>query len=329
VISLKRTHLIRVALTTLGIGLVLFGGLNYLAYKHARAMLCFGDSAGRTRRPEDLTFKEKTDAVFNGISIPRPVSDLDPTELAPDTAVLSIASTDSATLAAWYVNRGPATPLIILYHGYTAEKTALLMEACSCLELGTSVMLVDFRGSGGSSEAYTTVGLVEADDVTASMQYAHDELVHPSIILFGQSMGAAAILRAVHTQHIQPDGVILEAVFDSMFTTVCNRFELMHAPSFPSAQLLMFWAGRQWDQNSFAHKPVDYAASLTCPALFMHGTDDPRAKLIEGRRVFEAAPEPKQFLAFEAVAHNAYVTERPTQWKTAVAALIEKACRIK
>jgi hypothetical protein len=61
----------------------------------------------------------------------------------------------------------------------------------------------------------------------------------------------------------------------------------------------------------------------------MHGTDDPRAKLIEGRRVFEAAPEPKQFLAFEAVAHNAYVTERPTQWKTAVAALIEKACRIK
>ena len=98
-ISLKRTHLIRVALTTLGIGLVLFGGLNYLAYKHARAMLCFGDSAGRTRRPEDLTFKEKTDAVFNGVSIPRPVSDRDPTELAPDTAVLAIASTDGATLA--------------------------------------------------------------------------------------------------------------------------------------------------------------------------------------------------------------------------------------
>ncbi|MBT3295790.1 MAG: alpha/beta fold hydrolase [Verrucomicrobia bacterium] len=328
-ISLQRKHLIRVALTTLAVGLVLFGGLNYLAYKHARAMLCFGDGPGRTRRPEDLTFKEKTDAVFNGISIPRPVGDRAPTDLAPDAAVISIPSTDSATLAAWYVNRGPATPLMILFHGYTAEKTALLTEARSCLELGASVLLVDFRGSGGSSEAYTTVGLLEADDVTASMHYAHDQLAHPCTVLFGQSMGAAAILRAVHTQHIQPDGVILEAVFDTMLNTVCNRFELMHAPSFPSAQLLMFWAGRQWDVNSFAHKPVDYAASLTCPVLFMHGTADPRAKLVEGRRVFEAAPEPKQFLAFEAVAHNAYVTARPTQWKTAVAALIEKAYEAK
>jgi len=140
-------------------------------------------------------------------------------------------------------------------------------------------------------------------------------------------MGAAAILRAVHTQGIRPDAVIVEAVFDSLFNTVCNRFELMHAPSFPGAQLLMLWAGRQQHVNSFAHKPVDYAASLTCPSLFMHGSADPRAKLEEGRRVFDAAPEPKTFLIFEAVGHESYLSTYPDEWKAAVSALIAKTDR--
>jgi pimeloyl-ACP methyl ester carboxylesterase len=96
----------------------------------------------------------------------------------------------------------------------------------------------------------------------------------------------------------------------------------MHAPSFPSAQLLMFWAGQQWGLNGFAHNPVDYAEALTCPALFMHGTDDPRAKLEEGQRVFAAAPDPKTFLAFEGVGHESYLACSPQHWKAAVAKLI-------
>ncbi len=315
----------RIGVVALGVGLGLVLLLNVLAYKHARSMLQFGGSGGRARKPESLSFAEKADALFNGISIPRPESARRPGELAPDCTSLSISSHGGATLAAWYVNRGAATPLVILFHGYCAEKSSLLAEAGAFLELGGSVLLVDFRGSGGSSESYTTVGVHEADDVTACLAYARAQLDHADVILFGQSMGAAAILRAVYIQGIEPEGVILEAVFDTMFNTVCNRFDVMHAPSFPGAQLLMFWAGRQWGLNSFAHNPVDYAEALTCPALFMHGTDDPRATFEEGRRVFAAAPDPKRFVAFEGVGHDAYLAHGPEQWKAAVAALISAA----
>ena len=102
--------------------------------------------------------------------------------------------------------------------------------------------------------------------------------------------GAAAILRAVSKNNITPDAVILEAVFDTMLGTVRNRFASMNVPSFPSAQLLVFWGGRQWGFNGFRHNPVDDAAALHCPALFMHGFDDPRATCAEGRRVFDALP---------------------------------------
>lgn len=59
-------------------------------------------------------------------------------------------------------------------------------------------------------------------------------------------MGAAAILRSVHEHAIQPDAVILEGVLDTLLNTVRNRFGAMQIPSFPSAELPVFWGGRQW-----------------------------------------------------------------------------------
>ena len=56
-------------------------------------------------------------------------------------------------------------------------------------------------------------------------------------------MGAVAILRAVQETGIKPDGVIVEAVFDTMLHAVRHRFEAMGVPAFPSAELLVFWGG--------------------------------------------------------------------------------------
>jgi pimeloyl-ACP methyl ester carboxylesterase len=63
--------------------------------------------------------------------------------------------------------------------------------------MGASVMLVDFRGSGGSSERYTTIGLREAEDWRLPARYALAHLHTPFAVLFGESMGAVAILKAV------------------------------------------------------------------------------------------------------------------------------------
>ena len=54
-----------------------------------------------------------------------------------------------------------------------------------------------------------------------------DALPHSSVILYGQSMGGVAILRAVQQDGITPDGVIVEAMFDTMLNTVRHRFAAM------------------------------------------------------------------------------------------------------
>jgi len=287
---------------------------NIIAYRQAYAMMHFKVKGELTEKPEKLSFMAKTKILFTGISVPRPQCDRVPTDLAPDCREITIASSDDIKLSAWYCDRGHESPLAIIFHGYTSQKSDLLYETGKFLDMGTSVLLVDFRGSGGSSESYTTVGMREGDDVAAAVHYAEEHLQYSSMVVYGRSMGAAAILRAIHEESIAPDAVIIEAVFDTMLSTVCNRFDIFGIPSFPAAGMLVFWGGVQFGFNGFDNNPAEYAKALKCPALFMHGENDPRAKLSEGRRVYDAVPGNKKFVIFKGTGHQSYAKAYPEQW---------------
>ena len=314
----------RVALAGFLVALAGFTALNVLAYRHARAMLHYAPGGARTGKPEALSPLAKFRVLLSGVNLPRPVDERPPSVLAPNASAHTIDVPGDIKLSAWHAQNGPTAPLVIFFHGYSTEKTRLLREAQQICAMGASVMLVDFRGSGGSSESCATLGMLEAEDVAAAVRYARDHLLQgsPEIILYGQSMGAAAILRAIHAHGVRPDGVILESVFDSMLGTVRNRFDAMGVSSFPAAELLVFWGGHQFGFNGFAHNPADYARSLECPALFLHGADDPRATLAEGRRVFAAVPGPKRLVAFDDVGHDSCAARHPDPWRAAVRAFL-------
>ncbi len=321
---MKRHRVLRRWLLWLGLlALAGFVGLNVLAYNHAAVMTHFAAGGAKTQKSEKLSPWARLKVLMVGVNLPRPVSELPPSALSADGRALAIPVAGNVTLSAWYADRGPATPLVILFHGYGSEKTSLLGEAQALLDLGASVLLVDFRGSGGSSESYTTIGVREAEDVAAAVRYARGNTRHAGFILFGYSMGAAAILRAISARGVAPDAVILEAVFDSLLNTARNRFAAMRVPSFPGAELLVFWGGWQWGFNGFRHNPVDYARAVNCPALFMHGRDDPRARLAEARRVFDAVPGPKEFVEFERTGHESYLATHPDEWRAAVSGFLK------
>jgi len=312
--SRRKRHLI-------GLGALVAGaviGLNVLAYWHVRAMTHFTTGAVRTGEPDTLTFGQKIQVLFCGTRIPRPRSNLSPSSLGPECRSLTLDGTNGITLGALYCPGMAQGPLVILFHGYAGEKTGALAEAKAFLETGASVLLVDFRGSGESSESYTTVGYLEAEDVAAAVRYAQTHLNPAKVILYGQSMGAAAVLRAVQACDVRPDGIIVEGVFDTMVNTVRNRFRAMGVPSFPGAQLLVFWGGCQVGFNGFGHNPRDYARSVKCPILFLHGTADPKARIEEARRVYEAVPGVKRFVEFPGVRHEAAIVRSRVQWSEAV-----------
>ena len=112
-------------------------------------------------------------------------------------------------------------------------------------QLGYSVLLVDFYGSGGSSGTTTSIGYFEALDVVASVNYARDQWHPDTIHLYGASMGGAAVLRAIAVHGVEVEAIAIESVFDTLLNTVRNRFAAMGIPSTPLAELLTFWGGQQ------------------------------------------------------------------------------------
>jgi hypothetical protein len=303
--------------------IVAFGGLNALAYRHAYAMLHYGTAGVRTHKPEALSIWHKVQVLCCGVNIPRPHGQGNPSTVGLPFRAATIPSSGQVQLGAWFCPKKDATCLAILFHGYAGDKSRLLAEARQFNELGCAVLLVDFRGSGQSSESYTTVGYAEADDVVAAVAYAREQWPGTRLVLFGQSMGAAAVLRAVGRLGVKPDAIILEGVFDTMLNTVRHRFEAMHVPSFPCAQLLVFWGGRQMGFDGFAHNPADYAADVTCPALVMHGKDDLRARLSDARQVFDRLAGPKKFLEFATTGHESYVRHNKEEWRKAVGGILD------
>ncbi len=213
--------------------------------------------------------------------------------------------------------------MVALFHGYAASKSALLSTARLFHELGYRVLLVDFYGSGGSTGSGTTIGVKEADDVAATLAYARRAWKAPKVILYGISMGGAALLRAIAVNGAQPDAIIVEATFDRLRHTSENRFRVMGVPIAPLADLLLFWGSVQHGFNFFSHNPLEYARAVKCPALILHGENDQRATLEQARGVAAAMGQHARFVSFAGVRHVPIVEAQPDAWRNAVRQFLE------
>ncbi|MCG3207193.1 MAG: 2-succinyl-6-hydroxy-2,4-cyclohexadiene-1-carboxylate synthase [Anaerolineae bacterium] len=291
---------------------------NLLAYKHAYAMLHFSQRGERTSKPEELSILQRIWVLFTGVNIPRPTNDTTPNDYGLTYETHTFKVDDETELEAWYIPHPESAGLILMFHGYASAKSSLLPEAQAFNQMGYATFLVDFRGSGNSNQSETSIGYYEADDVAAAVNYVQSKIEPKAIILYGQSMGGVAILRAIAENEVKPQGVIVEAVFDKMVSTVANRFASMGIPAFPGTQMLIFWGSLIEGYWGFQHNPIDYAQKVDCPVLMLHGTDDERATLEQAQAVFEQFKGKKEFEEFIGVGHESYFVARPSQWKEVV-----------
>jgi alpha-beta hydrolase superfamily lysophospholipase len=306
---------------------VVFVLLNLLAYSHARAMTHFVRGGSLTARPESLSWPQKLRVLLTGVRIPKPLNKITPDSVGFAFSTHRFDTADGISLEAWQVPHPRPRGVVLLFHGYAACKANLLPEARAFHELGYATWLIDFRGSGGSDGAETTIGIREAEDVAAAVRYVQSLRAGQRVILYGQSMGSAAILRAVAVHGVRPDALILENSFDRLFTTVANRFRALGVPSFPAAQLLVFWGGVQQQFNGFQHNPVDYARNVDCPVLLLHGADDPRVAPVEAEAVFANLSGAKRLVLLTGVGHEPCLAASPECWTQSVLPFLDQHLR--
>ncbi len=284
--------------------------LNIIAYFHAYKFTHFGDNnLIRTRDPKELTLMRRLKSLVFGINNPRPSNGQFP---AKPYETIKLKSNKS--IECWLVKRENAKGTVVLFHGFAGEKSSLLEKSLIFEQWGYNTMLVDFMGSGGSEGNQTTIGFFEAEEVKTCFDYLKS-LGENKIYLWGTSMGAVAIMKAVSDYGIQPTGIMIECPFGSMYKTVCARFRLMHAPTFPMAGLLVFWGGLQNNFWAFGHNPINYAKKITCPTLLMYGELDDKVSREEIDEIYTNMLGQKQLKTYPLAGHENYLNKYEHQWK--------------
>jgi alpha-beta hydrolase superfamily lysophospholipase len=226
-------------------------------------------------------------------------------------------------LEAWLVRHDSPRGSVLLFHGYGDSKDSLLPMARAFYDLGFSLLIVDFYGSGGSGGSSTSVGYFEAEDVAAAFDATKHLPLGRPIVLHGVSMGGAAILRAADVHHLPADALILEAPFDCLLTTVRHRFDEMGAPAFPAADLLLFWGGVQQGFDARGFAPVEHARRVSIPTLLLVGARDPYVRRPEAEALAASLAGPRQLEIVPGLPHRRCILVDPARWRRVVAAFLD------
>ena len=292
--------------------------LNIVVYNHAYQFTHFADEKGQRVKPEDLSFGKKIKVIFTGVDNPKPVNDK-----LPNKPFEMVAIEGDVRLKGWLIEVDNSKGVVVLFHGYSGSKSGLVAYAEEFNKMDFSTLLIDFRGSGGSEGRQTTIGFKEAKDVKATFDFIKNKFPNQEIILFGTSMGAVSIMKAVADLGVQPNKIILECPFGTMRQTVKKRFEAMNLPSFPLADMLMFYGGIQTGFNPYKHKPMEYAKDIKISTLLLYGKQDARVTLEETEGIYESLSGQKELVILENSGHENYLNNDKKDWLSSIKKFIK------
>ena len=190
---------------------------------------------------------------------------------------VKIVTDDGVELDGWYLPAENARGVLIFFHGNAGNISHRLDSLKIFNGLGLSTLIFDYRGYGRSQGKVSEQGTYR--DAEAVWRYLSEQNVPAGrIIVFGRSLGAA-IAAYLATRHT-PAGLILESAFTSV-------------PDF--AARTHWYLPARWLAR-FSYSTEVYLKSVKCPVLIVHSREDDIIPFRNGRELFDAASEPKQFL---------------------------------
>lgn len=197
-----------------------------------------------------------------------------------------VKTSDGLDLLAWHSPPASSQGLTVVYlHGNAGSLAARAFKVRPLLDAGHGVLLLSWRGFGDNPGRPTEEGLYR--DGRAAIAYLRDRGVRVEHMAFyGESLGSGVAVQMA--SETTPAAVILEAPFSSI-TDVAAA----HYPFVPVRLLLK-------DRYDSASK----IAAVRAPILILHGTRDAVVPLRFGRRLFDAASEPKRMEVFDAGGHE-------------------------
>ena len=191
---------------------------------------------------------------------------------------------DGVKLHGWFVPGESAHKNLLYFHGNAGNIGDRVEKIAFFRELGFNIFIFDYRGYGLSEGQPSEQGLYR--DGRAAFDYlaARQDVGRLPIVLYGASLGGAV---AVDTASRRKAAAL---VTEETFTSARDMAKIYY-PFVPGFMIsLKFDSDRK-------------IAQVACPKLILHSRDDEIVPFAIGRKLFDVAAAPKEFLEVRG-AHN-------------------------
>lgn len=196
--------------------------------------------------------------------------------------VVELTTADGVDLHGWYVPApGEARRTVLFFHGNAGNISHRLDTLETFHRLGLATLIVDYRGYGQSEGRPSEAGLYR-DAAAAWAHLTQERGIEPErVIAFGRSLGAPVAARLAAEQPV--GGLVLESAFTSVPDLAAELY-----PVFPVRALARI-----------NYPTREFVTRVDAPVLVIHSPDDKTIPFHHGQAVYQAAPEPKEFLRIE------------------------------
>jgi uncharacterized protein len=201
-----------------------------------------------------------------------------------------LTTDDGLRLQGWWVPAAGARGTVLFFHGNAGNISHRLASLQFFHRLGYETLIFDYRGYGQSEGRPSEPGTYR--DAEAAWRHLVEERGIPPerIVLFGRSLGGA-VAAALAERH-PPAGLILESTFTSVPDLGAELY-----PFLPVRLL----ARIRYD--TLARMP-----RIRAPVLVVHSRDDDIIPFRHGRRLWDAANEPRAFLEISGTHNDGFFT---------------------
>ena len=200
--------------------------------------------------------------------------------------------------------KDPKAPVLLYLHGARFNVVGSAFRARRMQELGFSVLAVDYRGFGKSTNTLPSETLAY-EDARAAWDWLARQYPDRPRYIFGHSLGGAiAIDLAVQVQ--DEAGTLVEGTFTSIPDVVAS-YKWGWLPVGPLI--------------TQRFETVERVKRIGSPLLVVHGSADSTIKPELGQRLFEAATGPKRFELVEGGSHHNTNAVGQPQYRLALAEL--------
>ena len=216
---------------------------------------------------------------------------------------LRLVTADGEIVHAWYVPSPAARGTALFFHGNAGSIAQRIAWLPMLRQLGLNTLLLEYRGYGASSGTPSEAGMYRDAEAAWTHLMAARGSTPEDIVIVGESLGAAVAVQLAQ-QHA-PGALVVISGFTSVPDLAADLY-----PYLPARALARF----DYDSRS-------RIGSVTCPVFIAHSPDDEVIPYAHGRRLFEAAPEPKEFLELSG-GHNEGALFLRQEWVAELSAFL-------